>query len=83
MPAIPQSSLRKWLGVSATILGWLILSAISIWAIAALYLDFPRASLRVPLAVIYGLCVLLAVWSLQRRWTKALAIVGCFLIVLT
>jgi hypothetical protein len=83
MPAIPRSSLRKWLRVSATILGWLILPVMSIWAIAALYLDFRRASLSVLLAVIYALCVLVAVYSLQRGWDKALAIAGCFLIVLT
>jgi hypothetical protein len=83
MPANSRPSFRKWLRISGAILGWLILSAVSIWAIFALYLDFPTASLRVPLAAIYALYVLVAVYFLQRGWVKALAIAGSFLIVLT
>jgi hypothetical protein len=83
MSASSHSWLRKWLRVSGAILGWLLLSAISIWAITALYLDFPRASLRVPLAVMYALCVLVAMYFLKRGWAKAVAIGGSFLIVLT
>jgi hypothetical protein len=83
MPANSRPSFRKWLRISGAILGWLILSAVSIWAIFALYLDFPTASLRVPLAAIYALYVLVAVYFLRRGWVKSLAIAGSFLIVLT
>jgi hypothetical protein len=49
---------KRFLRVSGIILEWMILSAAWIWAIAALNLDFPMIFLRVPLAVIYALCVL-------------------------
>jgi hypothetical protein len=73
---------RKSLRVSGIILGWLILAAISIWAVAALYFDFPKAGLRLPLAVIYALCVLAAVCLVNRASAKVLGVAGSFLIVL-
>jgi hypothetical protein len=75
--------LKTFLRVGGIVLGWTLLSAISIWAIAALYLDFPKIILRLPFAVIYALCVIAAVCFLKRRWAKVIAIAGLFLVVLT
>jgi Domain of unknown function (DUF4105) len=74
---------RKSLRISGIVLVWLCLSVISAWAIAALYFDFPVASLRAPLAVAYGLSLLAALYFLKRAWTKAATAVAVFLIVLT
>jgi hypothetical protein len=73
---------KKSLRVGGVTLAWLILSAISVWASAAWYFDFPKAGLRLPLALMYALCVLVAVCLLKRIWAKVLAVAASFLIVL-
>src|SRR5262245_50394678 len=61
-----RSPLRRVVSV----LGWIILSVllllVSLWAIAALYMDFPIRWLRVPLAIAYP-AVLLAGWYFLKR----------------
>ncbi len=48
---------------AAWALAWLIALICVIWAIGAIYFDFPFASLRVPVAIVFGtICVAAAVF---------------------
>ena len=54
----------------------------AVWAVGALYFDFPHPKLRLPLIAIYVLAIV-AAWILSRRYSGALlvALVG-FLVIL-
>jgi hypothetical protein len=64
-----------------TTLVWVLLGAATLWAVAALYFDGRVSWLRLPLAVIYGLGMLV-VWVRVRCPRKALLTAGGFLFVL-
>src|SRR5690348_3445551 len=67
------------IGIALT---WLILALLTLWAAAALFIDFRWAALRIPLAVLYLLCVVVIVLKIKRRiWAIALCL-ACFCIVL-
>src|SRR5260370_22131145 len=82
-PARSSGSLR-FLKRTGRIVGltviWFALLLLSLWAVAALYVDCRIAALRVPLVVIYVAAVLL-VLVFVKRW-KALACLACFCAVL-
>src|SRR5208282_4487630 len=60
---------------------WFTLASLTLWAVAALCFDVRIPWLRVPLAILYGLgMVVLWVW-VRRPW-KALLTAGGFLLVL-
>ena len=61
-PARRRSRLRG----AAYFFGWCGLVLVTLWGVAALYLDLRVAALRVPLAVAYGLGMT-AVWLCVRR----------------
>ena len=61
---------------------WLILTLLTLWAVAALYVDFRIAPLRIPVTVIYVLGILAAVILVKRPWAALLCFAG-FCIVLT
>ena len=65
--------LRKWLRGIAIGIALLIVLLLTTWAAAALYFDFTVPWLRVPLAIVYSLCVLAAL-VLRRRHGTGLAI---------
>lgn len=56
-------------------LTWLILALFTLWAAAALFIDFRWAALRVPLAVLYLLGVVVIALKIKRRiWAIALCL---------
>jgi len=56
---------------------WFILVLLTLWAIAALYVDFRIAALRVPVTVIYVLGIITILLKLKRSgWATALCLVG-------
>src|SRR5271167_4348288 len=62
---------------------WLVLALLTLWAIAALYVDFRTAALRIPVTVIYVLAIIAILIKVKRRlWAAALCLAG-FCIVLT
>ena len=62
---------------------WLVLALLTLWAMAALYVDFRVAWLRVPLTVIYVLAIIAILVTVKRRlWAAALCFAG-FCVVLT
>jgi hypothetical protein len=60
---------------------WVLLGSLTLWAMAALYIDMRISWLRLPLAILYGLG-LLAVWVRVPCPWKALLTAGGFLLVL-
>jgi Domain of unknown function (DUF4105) len=79
MAALKFNRLLRFL---ATILIWSVLGLVTLWAVAALYLDVRISWLQLPLAVIYGLGML-AVWIWVRRPWKAVVTGAGFVVVLT
>ncbi|MGO8836056.1 MAG: DUF4105 domain-containing protein [Limisphaerales bacterium] len=68
----------RWMTVA---LLWALLVPLTLWSVAALCFDVRISWLRLPLAVIYGLGMLV-VWIWVRRPWKALITAGGFLLVL-
>jgi Domain of unknown function (DUF4105) len=74
--------LARWLTVLGLALVWFVVAVLSLWAMAALYIDVRLPLLRVPLTILYAvvLGVLLARYKLHIR--AALLCFGCFCLVL-
>jgi hypothetical protein len=72
----------RWLTGFGLALVWFVVAVLSLWAMAALYIDVRVAPLRVPLAIVYAviLVVILARYKLHLR--SALLCCGCFCLVL-
>ena len=69
----PPSPKRGWLARVLTGLGlalvWLVLALLSLWAIAALYIDVRLSVLRLPLTILYAviLVAILVKYKLHAR----------------
>ena len=61
---------------------WFILALLTLWAVAALYVDVRIAALRIPLALTYAIGIFTILFKLKgSRWAAALCLAG-FCIVL-
>jgi hypothetical protein len=58
------------LGRAVWLLAFVILCFLSVWAAAAIYFDFPAASLSLPAAMIYVVSVLAVLFFLRFIWTS-------------
>jgi Domain of unknown function (DUF4105) len=82
MNSIPYSRqpMPTWLRVLraiGTIITWFVLALPTLWAVAALYLDFRIAALRIPVTVLYVLGIIAISLKLKRSfWAAALGLVG-------
>ena len=54
---------------------WVILALMTLWAVAALYVDFRIAALRIPVTVIYVVAIIVILVKV-KRWRRAAAL--CF-----
>jgi hypothetical protein len=61
---------------------WLLLGLLTLWAVAALYFDTRVSWLHLPLAVIYGLGILVVLIRVRPRWLAAGVCAGGFALVL-
>ncbi len=61
---------------------WLVLALLSLWAAAALYVDFRVAALRIPITVIYVLAVVAIILKVKRPYWAAAACFAAFCVVL-
>ena len=78
----PSPTWLKVLRAIGTTVRWLILALLTLWALAALYVDVRIAALRIPLTLIYALGIFTVLFKLKRsRWAAALCLAG-FCIVL-
>jgi hypothetical protein len=56
---------------------WSVLALLTLWAVAALYVDFRIAVLRIPVTLIYVLGIIAILVKFKRsRWTVALCLAG-------
>jgi hypothetical protein len=56
---------------------WFILALLTVWAVAALYVDFRIPALRIPVTLIYVVAIVTIVFKLKAsRWAAALCLVG-------
>ncbi len=51
---------------------WFVLTLLTIWAVAALYIDFRISALRIPITAIYIFIVLAVLWKVQLFWKPVL-----------
>jgi Domain of unknown function (DUF4105) len=80
IPAPRRSTPLPWLRVvqeiGITIL-WFILALLTLWAVAALYVDLRNVALRIPVTLIYVLGVITILLKLKRSpWAAVLCFVG-------
>lgn len=81
-PMHPPTWVRVLRAIGITTIGS-VLSLFVFWSIAALYIDFRIASLRVPLTLIYILSIIAILIKLKRsRWTAILCLASCFCVLL-
>ncbi|MGA6987927.1 MAG: DUF4105 domain-containing protein [Terriglobales bacterium] len=56
---------------------WLILALLTVWAVAALYVDFRMPALRIPVTLIYVVGIIAIVFTFKASpWSAALCLVG-------
>jgi hypothetical protein len=56
---------------------WFILALLTLWAVAALYVDFRIATLRIPVILIYVLGIIAILFKFKRsRWAAVLCFAG-------
>ncbi len=55
---------------------WFVLALLTLWAVAALYVDFRIAALRIPVTLIYFVGIITILFKLKRSWAAALCLVG-------
>jgi hypothetical protein len=75
--------MRKLLRFVLAALVTLLCLLVTAWAIGAIYFDLPIAWLRAPLALIYGLAMLAALFFVRNRWHSLGIVALCFGVVLT
>ena len=63
-------------------LGGLICLIVTVWAVGALYFDLPITWLRAPLALVYGLAMLAALFFVKGRWRATGIVAVGFVVVL-
>ncbi|MDR3401731.1 MAG: DUF4105 domain-containing protein [Chthoniobacter sp.] len=73
---------RSWSGLFCLALGWMVLVGMTLWAIGALWYDFPVKMLRHGVAVIYALGMLALAVNVRGQWRKIGVLAGGFAVVL-
>jgi hypothetical protein len=77
-----RSAIRRVLRWPGLALAWLIATGLVGWSIAALSIDLPAPSLRLPVAIVFGLAVLAALILVRGARRKMLACLAGFAVVL-
>ena len=67
----------------ASVILWFVLGLLTVWAVAALYVDFRVESLRIPVTLIYALVVITILLKVKRRLWAAVFCLAAFCVVLT
>ena len=66
--------LLRGIGIATT---WLILALLTLWAVAALYVDVRIPSLRIPIALIYCVGIITILFKLKGSgWAPASCLIG-------
>jgi Domain of unknown function (DUF4105) len=72
----------RWLRILALAFVWLVLALLSLWAMAALYIDVRLPALRFPLTILYAIVLVAIVAKYKLRAGSALLCLACFCLVL-
>ena len=83
-PPYPKRGLltRCLTGLRLTVV-WFVLGLLSLWAMAALYIDVRLATLRLPLTILYAVILVAIFLKYKLRVPSMLLCFGCFCVVLT
>jgi hypothetical protein len=77
-----QNQTVKWLRILGLAFVWLVLAILSLWAMAALYIDVRISALRLPLTIVYAAVLVAIVAKYKLRLRSALVCFACFCLVL-
>jgi hypothetical protein len=81
-PPNQRSLLTRYLtGLGLTLI-WLLLAALSFWAMAALYIDVRISALRLPLTILYLVILIAVLVKYKLHLRSMLLYLGCFCLVL-
>ena len=72
----------RWLTGLALALMWFFLAVLSLWAMAALYIDVRVSTLRVTLTILYAVLLVVILTRYKLHIRSALLCFGCFCLVL-
>lgn len=79
----PPHPKRGWLTRCLTGLGlalvWFVLAVLSLWAMAALYIDVRLSALRLPLTILYAMILIAILVKYKLHVRSMLLCFGCFL----
>jgi hypothetical protein len=78
----PRDGVVRWLRTLSYGFLWLVLALLSLWAMAALYVDVRLPVLRIPLASLYALTIIAILARYKLRIRSALLCCACFCVVL-
>ena len=81
-PVRPSTPWKRIVRVLAFSVAWLLISLLTLWAVAALYVDCRISALRIPLAGIYLVAILSIAFNVRGRLRKMLAVLICWCVVL-
>jgi Domain of unknown function (DUF4105) len=62
---------------------WSLLAVLTLWAVAALYVDFPVTAWRIPVTLIYVLGIITILFKIKRKRWAAVLCFACFCVVLS
>ena len=72
----------RWLRRLVLAFVWLVLALLSLWALAALYIDVRLPAMRLPLAILYAIVLVAIVAKYKLRARSILLCLACFCLVL-
>jgi hypothetical protein len=73
----------RWLTGLGLVLVWFVLAVLSLWAMAALYIDVRLSLLRIPLTILYVVVLVVILVRYKLHLRSALLCFVCFCLVLT
>jgi Domain of unknown function (DUF4105) len=81
--AHPERGLvARWLIGLGLALVWFVVAVLSLWAMAALYIDVRWSMVKVPLTILYAVILIVIVAKYKLHLRSALLCLGCFCLVL-
>src|SRR5277367_33415 len=76
-PRRPSPTWLKVLRAIGIAFMWFVVALLTLWAVAALYVDFRIPTLRIPVTLIYVVGVIAVLFKLKgSRWAAALCLLG-------
>jgi hypothetical protein len=73
---------RSWSALFVLGIAWLLIVGMTLWAIGALWFDFPMKAWRHGVAIVYGVGVLILLIGAKGQWRKIAVLTGGFVAVL-